>query len=145
MGRTSQDNKSTLGQKLSLLSQVILQFLCKKAKYFFLAVMFICDTIIYMKTYDVIIVGAGAGGLKAATELESRHKNYVILDMGNTPARKIAVSGGGNCNFTNTKADYTRYFGQNPDFVRSALAQFSPIDMLNCPLTCIEHVNCERN
>jgi len=131
MGRTSQDNKSTLGQKLSFSSMAILQFFYKNAKYFFLAVGFICDTITYMKIHDVIIVGAGAGGLKAAAEIESRHKSYVILDMGNTPARKIAVSGGGNCNFTNTNADYTRYFGQNPDFVRSALAQFSPIDMLN--------------
>ena len=84
-----------------------------------------------MKTYDVIIIGAGAGGLKAAAELRTRKKSVLILDMGDVPARKVAVSGGGKCNFTNTAADYTRYFGKNPQFVRSALAQYSPNDTLN--------------
>lgn len=84
-----------------------------------------------MKTYDVIIIGAGAGGLKAATELYARKKSVLILDMGENPARKVAISGAGKCNFTNTAADYTRYFGKNPQFVRSALAQYSPNDTLN--------------
>ena len=81
--------------------------------------------------YDTIIIGAGASGLKAAAELHRRRKSVLILDKGDVPARKVAISGGGNCNFTNTNADYTRYFGQNPEFVRSALAQFSPTDTLN--------------
>ena len=84
-----------------------------------------------MKTYDVIILGAGAAGLKAASVLKSRKKSVLIVDMGNEPARKIAVSGGGNCNFTNLKADFSHYFGQNPQFVRSALAQWTPVDTLN--------------
>ena len=84
-----------------------------------------------MKTYDVIIIGAGAAGLKAAAQLIKRKKSVLIVDMGEKPARKIAVSGGGNCNFTNTHADYTHYFGKNPRFVVSALAQFSPTDTLN--------------
>ena len=84
-----------------------------------------------MKTFDTIIIGAGAAGLMAAARLANRKKSVLILDMGDTPARKIAISGGGNCNFTNTKADYTHYFGKNPRFVMSALSQFSPMDTLN--------------
>ena len=84
-----------------------------------------------MNIYDVIIIGAGAGGLKAAAELHARGKKILSIDMGNAPARKVAVSGGGKCNFTNTAANYTHYFGQNPNFVRSALAQFSPNDTLD--------------
>jgi len=84
-----------------------------------------------MKTYDVIIIGAGAGGLKTATELRVRKKSVLIIDMGNTPARKVAISGGGKCNFTNMSADYTHYVGKNPNFVRSALTQFSPSNTLD--------------
>ena len=84
-----------------------------------------------MKTYDTIIIGAGAAGLKAAHELYLRKKSVLILDMGDTHARKVAISGGGNCNFTNTSATYKTYFGNNPKFTISALKQFSPIDTLN--------------
>ena len=84
-----------------------------------------------MKTFDTIIIGAGAAGLMAASQLAKRKKSVLILDMGTSPARKIAISGGGKCNFTNTHADYTRYFGKNPRFVMSALSQFSSKDTLN--------------
>lgn len=84
-----------------------------------------------MKNYDTIIVGCGAAGLMAAAQLVKRKKAVLILDMGNEPARKVAVSGGGNCNFTNSKADFSHYFGKNPRFVMSALSQFSPHDTLN--------------
>ena len=84
-----------------------------------------------MKTYDVIIIGAGAGGLKATAELRVRKKSVLIIDMGNAPARKVAISGGGKCNFTNMSADYTHYVGKNPNYVRSALAQFSPSNTLD--------------
>ena len=83
-----------------------------------------------MKIYDVIIIGGGAAGLFAATQLYIRNKSTLIIDMGDVPGRKIAVSGGGKCNFTNTDANYKRYFGQNPEFVRSALSQFTPFDTL---------------
>lgn len=84
-----------------------------------------------MKKYDTIIIGAGASGLMAAAQLNKHKKSVLIIDMGNTPARKIKVSGGGNCNFTNLHADYTHYFGKNPRFVMSGLAQFSPRDTLD--------------
>lgn len=94
-------------------------------------VVIIFDNIYIMNIYDVIIIGAGASGLKAAHELYLRKKSVLILDMGNTHARKVAISGGGNCNFTNTSANYKTYFGNNPKFTISALKQFSPIDTLN--------------
>ena len=84
-----------------------------------------------MRTYDVIILGAGAAGLKAASVLQSRKKSVLIIDMGDVPARKVAISGGGKCNFTNLRADWTHYFGKNPRFVTSALAQYKPSDTLN--------------
>jgi len=84
-----------------------------------------------MKIYDTIILGAGAAGLKAAATLYTRKKSVLIIDMGDAPARKVAISGGGNCNFTNLAANYTRYFGKNPRFVVSALNQFSPQDTIN--------------
>lgn len=84
-----------------------------------------------MKIYYTVIIGCGAAGLMAAAQLQSRKKSVLIIDMGNTPARKIAVSGGGNCNFTNTHADETHYFGKNSRFVKSALAQFTPVNTLN--------------
>ena len=84
-----------------------------------------------MKIFDVIILGAGAASLKAASVLKSRKKSVLIVDMGDKPARKVAISGGGKCNFTNTHADHTHYFGKNPRFVMSALVQWSPIDTLN--------------
>ena len=83
-----------------------------------------------MKTFDTIIIGAGAAGLMAASQLSKRNKSVLIIDMGDAPARKVAISGGGNCNFTNLRADVTHYFGKNPRFVISALNQFSPNDMI---------------
>ncbi|MBR2285903.1 MAG: aminoacetone oxidase family FAD-binding enzyme [Alphaproteobacteria bacterium] len=83
-----------------------------------------------MKTYDVIILGCGASGLFAAANALKNNRSVAIIDMGNAPARKVAVSGGGRCNFTNLSADATHYFGKNPNFIRGALARFSPTDML---------------
>ncbi len=84
-----------------------------------------------MKNYDVIIIGAGAAGLMAAVQLARRKKSVLIIDMGTEPARKVVVSGGGKCNFTNLHADWTHYFGKNPRFVCSALTQWTPNDTLN--------------
>jgi predicted Rossmann fold flavoprotein len=83
-----------------------------------------------VKQYDVAIIGAGASGLMAAGVAVKRGKTVTVIEMGDRPARKVAVSGGGNCNITNTDANYTRYFGENPNFVRGALARFTPFDAL---------------
>ncbi len=79
-----------------------------------------------MNTFDIIIIGAGASGLMAAARAVSAGKSVCVLDMGATPGRKVGVSGGGKCNFTNLRANHTHYFGQNPDFVRGALARWTP-------------------
>lgn len=83
-----------------------------------------------MNLYDVIVVGAGAAGLTAAASATSMGANVAVLDMGPTPARKVLASGGGHCNFTNSAVSHARYFGQNPDFVRGALARTTPNDIL---------------
>ena len=82
-----------------------------------------------MKTYDIIIIGAGASGIFAATRI--KNKSVCILDSGDAPLRRVAISGGGKSNFTNTHADHNHYFGTNPEFTRGALARFSSLDMLN--------------
>ncbi len=84
-----------------------------------------------MKTYDVIIIGAGAAGLTAARIATARGRRTAVLDMGDAPARKVAASGGGRCNFTNAAAARDRYFGENPDFVRGAISRVSPNDILD--------------
>lgn len=84
-----------------------------------------------MKTYDVIVIGAGASGLMAAANAVERGRRVAILEKGQQPARKVMASGGGRCNFTNMAAERNRYFGQNPDFVRGALSRFGPQDMLD--------------
>ncbi|MDR0319810.1 MAG: NAD(P)/FAD-dependent oxidoreductase [Rickettsiales bacterium] len=82
------------------------------------------------KKYDVIIIGAGAAGLAAARAALARGKSVLVLD-GGAPLRKVSVSGGGRCNFTNSAADSSRYFGKNPDFAKSALARVRPADILD--------------
>ena len=95
-----------------------------------------------MKKYDVIIIGAGASGLSAAAVAQKRGRSVAILEMGHAPARKVMVSGGGRCNITNIDANYTRYFGENPNFVRGALSRVSACDIIewanNKNLTLIE-------
>lgn len=83
-----------------------------------------------MEIYDVIVIGAGASGLTAAGVLVARGKRVAVIDMGARPARKVAVSGGGRCNFTNIAVAHNRYVGENPDFVRGAIARTTPTDIL---------------
>lgn len=83
-----------------------------------------------MKHYDVVIIGAGASGMAAAGAAVGRGRNVAILDMGGQCARKVAVSGGGRCNFTNDAVSVNRYFGKNPDFVRGAIARVTSSDIL---------------
>lgn len=84
-----------------------------------------------MQKYDVIIIGGGAAGLTAARCAVARGRRTPVLDMGTAPARKVAASGGGRCNFTNDAAARNRYFGENPDFVRGALSRVTPADVLD--------------
>lgn len=80
--------------------------------------------------WDVIVLGAGAAGLMAAAEAGKRGRRVVVLDPGERPGRKILISGGGRCNFTNLRTQAENFVSQNPHFARSALAGYSPQDFL---------------
>ena len=79
---------------------------------------------------DVIIIGAGASGLCCAVGCGRRGRDVLVLDHGNKAARKVLASGGGRCNCTNTLVEAGDYRCANPHFVKSALARFSPWDLL---------------
>ena len=76
--------------------------------------------------YDVIVVGGGAAGLRCASEAGRRGRSVLVLERNGQVGRKILISGGGRCNFTNVYAGPEHFFSQNPDFCRSALAAYPP-------------------
>ena len=79
---------------------------------------------------DVIIIGAGASGLLCAIECGRRGRSVVVIDHAERTGSKIRVSGGGRCNFTNLNVTSEHYLSRNAHFCRSALARFSPRDIL---------------
>lgn len=84
-----------------------------------------------MKTkYDVVIIGAGASGLMCAAQAGKRGRRVKVLDHGPKPGRKILMSGGGRCNFTNRRVSAQNYISSNPHFVKSALSRFRPQDFI---------------
>jgi predicted Rossmann fold flavoprotein len=83
-----------------------------------------------MQKTDVIVIGGGAAGLMCAMEAGRRGRGVVVLDHAEHLGRKIAVSGGGRCNFTNLHAGPENYLSQNPDFCKSALARYTPRDFI---------------
>lgn len=85
-----------------------------------------------MKTEaDAIVIGGGAAGLFCAAEAGRRGRSVLVLEGAGETGRKILVSGGGRCNFTNLRAEAGNYLSRNPDFCRSALARFTPHDFLD--------------
>ena len=83
-----------------------------------------------MKKTDVVIIGAGAAGLFCAAQLGQAGKNVVVLDSGKKIGRKILMSGGGFCNFTNLYVTPQHYLSQNRHFVKSALARYTNWDFI---------------
>ncbi len=83
-----------------------------------------------MKSYDVIILGAGAAGLMCAIEAGKRGRSIVVLERNEKIGEKIRISGGGRCNFTNIVTDHEHYISDNPHFCKSALARFTPDDFI---------------
>ena len=83
------------------------------------------------KKTDVIIIGGGAAGLMCAIEAGKRGRSVTVLDHGPKLGRKISISGGGRCNFTNLYTSSENYFSEQPDFCKSALARFTPSDFVN--------------
>ena len=83
-----------------------------------------------MKQFDVVIIGAGAAGLMAAATAGYKGRSVAVLDMGKKPGRKILISGGGRCNFTNENASPENYLCQNSHFVKSALSRYTQHDFI---------------
>ena len=79
---------------------------------------------------DVLILGAGGAGLFCASQTALRGRTVAVLEHQDRPGKKIAISGGGRCNFTNLHASPGQYLSQNPDFCKSALARFTPGDFI---------------
>ncbi|MFQ3288123.1 MAG: putative Rossmann fold flavoprotein, partial [Alteromonadaceae bacterium] len=79
---------------------------------------------------DILIIGAGAAGLMCAATAGYKGKKVVVVDMGKKPGRKILISGGGRCNFTNENARAEHYICDNPHFAKSALSRYSAQDFI---------------
>ena len=83
-----------------------------------------------METYDVVVIGAGGAGMMCAMQAGRRGRRVVLLEHANILGRKIRISGGGRCNFTNVGASPAQYVSSNPDFFRSALSRYTPEDFI---------------
>jgi predicted Rossmann fold flavoprotein len=83
-----------------------------------------------VEKYDVIIIGAGAAGLFCAAQAGQRGRRVLLLDNGKKPGRKILMSGGGRCNFTNLYTEPGAYLSHNPHFCKSALARYTQWDFI---------------
>lgn len=84
-----------------------------------------------MKKVDVVVIGAGAAGLMCAAEAAKRGRSVLVVDHAKKPGRKILISGGGRCNFTNYDVTASNYVCQNPHFVKSALSQYTNWDFIS--------------
>jgi len=80
--------------------------------------------------YDAIVLGGGAAGLLCAAEAGQRGKRVLLIEHADRVGRKILISGGGRCNFTNTRTAPDRYLSANPHFAKSALARYTPRDFM---------------
>ena len=79
---------------------------------------------------DVIILGAGAAGAMCAIEAGKRGRSVLLLERNGKTGEKIRISGGGRCNFTNIVTRHVHYLSDNPHFCKSALARFTPDDII---------------
>lgn len=83
-----------------------------------------------MKHHDVIIIGAGAAGLMCAATAGYRGRDVLVLDHAKQAGRKILISGGGRCNFTNQVVEPNNFICANPHFVKSAIARYKSTDFI---------------
>jgi predicted Rossmann fold flavoprotein len=79
---------------------------------------------------DVVVLGAGAAGMMCAIEAGKRGRRVVLLDHAERVGKKILISGGGRCNFTNIHCRPENFLSENPHFAKSALARFTPSDII---------------
>jgi len=82
------------------------------------------------RSFDVIIIGAGAAGLMCAIEAGKRERRVAVLDHADRIGKKILISGGGRCNFTNVHCRPEHFLSRNPHFAKSALARYTPADFI---------------
>src|SRR6185312_5404418 len=80
--------------------------------------------------FDVIILGAGAAGLMCAIEAGKRGRRVAVLQRAERIGKKILISGGGRCNFTNLHCRPENFISCNPHFAKSALARYTPADFI---------------
>ena len=83
-----------------------------------------------MERFDLIILGAGAAGLMAAMVAGRRGRRVLLVEAADAPGKKILISGGGRCNFTNLDTAPERYVSANAHFMKSALARYTPADFI---------------
>jgi predicted Rossmann fold flavoprotein len=83
-----------------------------------------------VRSTEVIIIGAGAAGLMCALTAAGRGRQVLLLDHANKPGKKILMSGGGRCNFTNMYTEPANFLSQNPHFCKSALARYTQWDFI---------------
>ena len=88
-----------------------------------------------MTEYDVIVIGAGAAGLMCAAQAGQRGRRVLVVDHAKKPGRKILISGGGRCNFTNYDVTANNFLCESPHFVKSALAQYTQWDFIGLVAT----------
>lgn len=81
-------------------------------------------------SFDAIVIGAGAAGLMCAIEAGRRGRRVVVLDHAERIGKKILISGGGRCNFTNIHCKPENFLSANPHFAKSALARYTPDDFI---------------
>src|SRR6202046_5432371 len=80
--------------------------------------------------FDVVVLGAGAAGLMAAMEAGKRGRRVAVLERAERIGKKILISGGGRCNFTNLHTRPENFLSATPHFCKSALARYTPADFI---------------
>jgi predicted Rossmann fold flavoprotein len=82
------------------------------------------------ESFDAIILGAGGAGLMCALTAGQHGRRVLVIDLADEPGKKILISGGGRCNFTNVGAGPANYLSANPHFMKSALGRYTPADFI---------------
>jgi predicted Rossmann fold flavoprotein len=83
-----------------------------------------------IRTFDALVLGAGAAGLLCAIEAGKRGRRVAVLERADRIGKKILISGGGRCNFTNIHCQPEHFISANPHFAKSALARYTPLDFI---------------